>query len=131
MMIWKEGWFMKNNKFRVCRPLAGTRLCAAVNGLRSAVGMIALMVGLGVCMAPLHVGATSSTTCSTPTWSPDTVYVYVYDANDTPVLAPDATVQEGGVYTDSGFLGTINGSGMILDINNDVVGFLVYPVPSS
>ena len=56
--------------------------------------------------------------------------VYLYNADNAPVVAPDASITEGGVYTDTGFVGTLDTANRIVDGSGVVVGYVVYQVPA-
>jgi hypothetical protein len=94
---------------------------------RVAIGSLALVLGLAAISALPSAAATPICVSSIAMCTDATVYLY--DAGNTPVLAPNATITEGGVYTDSGFIGTINADYMIVDASNNIVGYVTYPSP--
>jgi len=55
--------------------------------------------------------------------------VYIFDANNSPVLSPSASIVEGGVFTDTGFIGAIDADFNIVDTNDNIVGYVYYPGP--
>jgi hypothetical protein len=105
-------------------PHGGYRVSSLMNRLRTASGMLALMAGLGAVVAPLPVDAVTYVRCAVV--SDQTVAVYGFDANGSPVLIPDATILAGGIYTDAGFFGTINAEDEIVNANNEIVGYVSY-----
>jgi len=55
--------------------------------------------------------------------------VYIFDANNSPVLSLSASIFEGGVFTDAGFVGAIDTNFNIVDTNDNIIGYVNYPVP--
>jgi hypothetical protein len=97
-------------------------------GPRVAVGLLAVTIGLATVSVPLHVAATPI--CASSALRETNATVYLFDASDTPVLEPDASVLEGGVYTNTGFIGTVDSDFNILDANDNIIGYVTYPSPS-
>jgi hypothetical protein len=55
--------------------------------------------------------------------------VYLFDTNNNPVLSPNTTIFEGGVFTDAGFIGTVDADFNIVDTNDVIIGYVNYPSP--
>jgi hypothetical protein len=55
--------------------------------------------------------------------------VYLFDANNTPVVSLTASVLEGGVFTDAGFIGAVDADFNIVDANDVIIGYVTYPSP--
>ncbi len=80
------------------------------------------MLGLGAIGAPPH--ATATPLCAHAAVQQPTVTVYLYDTDNTPEPTPDAYIEEGGVYTDTGFVGTLNANDQIVNSANVIIGYV-------
>lgn len=77
-----------------------------------------------ICAAPCDAGAPICTASALRQSSPD---VYLYDTTGTAVLTTNVSVTtEGGVYTDTEFVGTIDAAGWIVGVGGVVSGYVVY-----
>ncbi len=118
---------MKNNRFRIHGSLGEPCLAQARNWVRTALGIGALVVGLGTVTAPVRVGAIPAITCLSA--SASNLTVWTWDVNGYPVLVQSASVRDGNVYDDGILLGVIDGSGNVLDANGNIVAYVACPDP--
>jgi hypothetical protein len=108
-------------------PFIGRRVRLSMHAPRVAVGTLTLMLGLATIIAPPRVTATPI--CAPAIILPTNATVYIFDANNNAVLSPYASVFEGGVFTDAGFIGTVDADFNIVDANNVIIGYVTYPSP--
>jgi hypothetical protein len=130
---------MKQENSRLKNPFLGLGAVLSRTAQRAAIGAFALMLGLSALnsapcaaaspiYAPPRAAATPICAASALRQSPPDVYLY--DTAGTPVLATNASVTtEGGVYTDTEFVGTIDAAGWIVDVSGAIVGYVDYRSP--
>jgi hypothetical protein len=119
---------MKQEKPCLKNARTGWRLGRPIFARRITVGALALALGMTAISAPPHAAATPL--CAPAAPLQNNVTVYLYDTNRTAVPRTDTYVTtEGGVYTDTGFAGNIDQANRVVDVNNAIVGYVVYPTP--
>ena len=117
---------MKRNNEGLKNRSGVRSIALSVWAKRVAVGSLAVMLGLAAVGTPPR--AVAAPVCAASILQ-RSVTVYLFDANDTPVPAPDAYIYEGGVYTDCGFIGMIDADFDIVDSADNILGYLTYPSP--
>ena len=120
---------MKRTKSGLKHRSLGCPFVPSKWALRVTIGSLALMLGTASVGAPPPALAAPISASSISAQATNAT-VYLFDASNNPVLAPNALIDEGGVYTDAGFIGAIDASYRIISAAGEVVGYVTYPSPN-
>ncbi len=118
---------MKRTQVGLKNRLVGCHLDLLGLAQRIGVGALALILGAATVGTPSH--AIAAPVSASSILQETSATVYLFDSDNHPVLAPNALINEGGVYTDAGFIGTLDANSWIVDIHGAVVGYVTYSSP--
>jgi len=114
---------MKPNNARFPKKVAGRRIDLSKAASRIMPGSLALLIGLTAIGTPLPAAPAPAHRASI--LQADSPAVYLLDSKNIPVLASNAWIDEGGIYTDGGFVGILDANNSIRDANANIIGYVV------